>query len=66
MSKIAVPVDGEWGVAVKAVDGAIRAAELALLELVEASGRTLSERLEARRVIRSTVGERVGEVVVVR
>lgn len=62
---LAATVDGGWSAAVKVVDGAIRAAELALLHLVEASGRSLSDRLLDRRVIRSAAGVVAGEARVV-
>ncbi len=58
---VATAIGGDWGVAVKARDGAIRAAELAVLHLIEASGRALTDRLTARRVVRSTAGGVVGD-----
>ena len=58
---VATAIGGDWGVAVKARDGAIRAAELAVLHLIERSGRQLTDRLTARRVVRSTAGAVVGE-----
>jgi L-asparaginase II len=61
---VATSLGGDWGVALKAVDGARRAAELAVLHLVEASGRRLSDRLTERRVIRSTSGADVGRAEV--
>ena len=62
---LATAIGGDWGVAVKVVDGAIRAAELAVLHLVEATGRPSSDRLQERRIIRSTGGEVVGAARVV-
>jgi L-asparaginase II len=62
---LATAIDGDWGVALKAVDGAMRAAELAVLHLVEATGRPLSDRLRERRIIRSAAGDVVGAARVV-